>query len=374
MKRIGCLIAALSLLMTLSACHTGGEAEQTLRIGVALYQQEDTFIETVTRELQRVALEKEQAQNCKINLYITDGKESQTSQNEQVDRFLERGYDVICVNIVDRTAAAVIIDKAQAAGVPVIFFNREPVEEDLRRWKHAYYVGLPAGDAGVLQGELVLDAWRTQRDTLDRNGDGVIQYVMLEGEPGHQDALMRTEYSVKALMTAAVPVEKLANDNANWERGQASLRMEQWLREVGDAMEVVFANNDDMALGAIDAFRQAEEDLPLVVGVDATAPALEAVAAGELYGTVRNDGAGIARAMLDLVLAAMMSMLYTNDLFTAYVFIEINTIASCAIVMAKDTGHTNMATIRYIIMSQLGSGLFLLAAGFVLDRKNRRMN
>ena len=198
MKRIGCLIAALSLLMTLSACHTGGEAEPTLRIGVALYQQEDTFIETVTRELQRVALEKEQAQNCKINLYITDGKESQTSQNEQVDRFLERGYDVICVNIVDRTAAAVIVDKAQAAGVPVIFFNREPVEEDLRRWKHAYYVGLPAGDAGVLQGELVLDAWRTQRDTLDRNGDGVIQYVMLEGEPGHQDALLRTEFCTHA--------------------------------------------------------------------------------------------------------------------------------------------------------------------------------
>ena len=109
MKRIGCLIAALS-------CRTGGEAEPTLRIGVALYQQEDTFIETVTRELQRVALEKEQAQNCKINLYIADGKESQTSQNEQVDRFLERGYDVICVNIVDRTAAAVIVDKAQAAG------------------------------------------------------------------------------------------------------------------------------------------------------------------------------------------------------------------------------------------------------------------
>ena len=301
MKRIGCLIAALSLLMTLSACHTGGEAEPTLRIGVALYQQEDTFIETVTRELQRVALEKEQAQNCKINLYITDGKESQTSQNEQVDRFLEGGYDVICVNIVDRTTAAVIVDKAQAAGVPVIFFNREPVEEDLRRWKHAYYVGLPAGDAGVLQGELVLDAWRTQRDTLDRNGDGVIQYVMLEGEPGHQDALMRTEYSVKALMTAAVPVEKLANDNANWERGQASLRMEQWLQEFGDAMEMVFANNDDMALGAIDACLDAgmeQEDLPFIVGVDATPPALEAVAQGTLQGTVQNDAAGQAEQTL----------------------------------------------------------------------------
>ncbi|MCI6740681.1 MAG: hypothetical protein MR579_08150 [Bacteroidales bacterium] len=65
--------------------------------------------------------------------------------------------------------------------------------------------------------------------------------------------------------------------------------------------------------------------------------------------------------MLNLLWSSMLVMVYTNDLFTAYVFIEINTIASCAIVMAKDTGHTNMATIRYIIMSQLGSGLFLLA-------------
>ena len=169
MKRICCLIAALSLL-TLSACHTSTDPAPTLRIGVALYQQEDTFIDTVGRELQRVALEKEQEQNVKLNLYLTDGQESQTAQNEQVDRFLERGYDVICVNIVDRTAAAVIIDKAQAAGVPVIFFNREPVEEDLRRWKHAYYVGLPGGDAGILQGELVLDAWQTHSSTRTTSG------------------------------------------------------------------------------------------------------------------------------------------------------------------------------------------------------------
>ena len=129
MKRIGCLIAALSLLMTLSACHTGGEAEQTLRIGVALYQQEDTFIETVTRELQRVALEKEQAQNCKINLYITDGKESQTSQNEQVDRFLERGYDVICVNIVDRTTGNRWRRICAAGNTPTMWaFQREMPE------------------------------------------------------------------------------------------------------------------------------------------------------------------------------------------------------------------------------------------------------
>lgn len=303
MKRIGCIIAALTLLLTLPACRAGGESSPTLRIGVALYQQEDTFIDTVARELQRVALEEEQARNVKINLYITDGKESQTTQNEQVDRFLERGYDVICVNVVDRTAAAVIIDKAQAAGVPVIFFNREPVEEDLRRWKHAYYVGLPAGDAGILQGELVLDAWRSHEEALDRNGDGVIQYVMLEGEPGHQDALLRTEYCISTLTGAGVATEKLARDAANWQRGQAAVRMRQWLREYGADIEVVFANNDDMALGTIDACTEAgldKDTMPFIVGVDATPPALEALREGTLKGTVRNDATGLAENIMHL--------------------------------------------------------------------------
>jgi len=306
MKRIGCIIAALTLLLMLPACRAGGESSPTLRIGVALYQQEDTFIDTVARELQRVALEEEQTRNVKINLYITDGKESQTTQNEQVDRFLERGYDVICVNIVDRTAAAVIIDKAQAAGVPVIFFNREPVEEDLRRWKHAYYVGLPAGDAGILQGELVLDAWRSHEEALDRNGDGVLQYVMLEGEPGHQDALLRTEYCISTLTGAGVATEKLASDAANWQRGQAAVRMRQWLREYGTDIEVVFANNDDMALGAIDACTEAGLDkstMPFIVGVDATPPALEALREGTLKGTVRNDATGLAENIMGLAVS-----------------------------------------------------------------------
>ena len=234
-----------------------------------------------------------------------------------MDRFLERGYDVICVNIVDRTAAAVIVDKAQAAGVPVIFFNREPVEEDLRRWKHAYYVGLPAGDAGVLQGELVLDAWRTQRDTLDRNGDGVIQYVMLEGEPGHQDALLRTEYCISTLANAGVSTEKLASDAANWQRGQASVSMRQWLQEFGENIEVVFANNDDMALGAIDACAEAGLDkrsMPFIVGVDATPPALEALREGTLKGTVRNDAVGLAESMMELAVSLSVDGEASQDL------------------------------------------------------------
>ncbi|MGE4277232.1 MAG: galactose ABC transporter substrate-binding protein [Lawsonibacter sp.] len=303
-RLISLVLTAALLLPMLTGCRSGGETEgKTLRIGVAMYTQDDTFISTIVQDLERMAQEEEGEKPFKINLSTADGRSNQTTQLDQVDRFLTRGCDVLCVNIVDRTAAAVIIDKAEEAGVPLVFFNRQPVAEDIQRWDRIYYVGARAEEGGTLQGQLVLNAWQSRQDELDRNGDGVLQYVMLEGEPGHQDALLRTEYSIKALTDAGVEVEKLVSDTANWNRGQAMAKMQRWLEEFGPEIEVVFANNDDMALGAIDAFHEAGAELPMVVGVDATAPALEAVKSGELYGTVLNDAQGIARAMLDLMLA-----------------------------------------------------------------------
>ena len=296
------LLLAACLALSLGGCAPQEGERETLRLGVAVYSQDDTFIASITQELERMVQEAEVARGRKINISVVDGANNQTTQMEQIDRFLDRGYDVLLVNIVDRTAAAVLIDKAEAAGVPVIFFNRQPVAEDIDYRERVYYVGARAEESGALQGQLILDAWRDQRMGLDRNGDGVLQYVMLEGEPGHQDSLLRTEYSVKTLTDAGVAVEKLASDAANWNRGQAAAKMSQWLEEFGDGIEVIFSNNDDMALGAIDAIRAWGGPSLLVVGVDATAPALEAVATGELYGTILNDGRGIARAMLDLAL------------------------------------------------------------------------
>ncbi len=270
----------MALLAAIGFCCLAGCAEEepeTVRIGVALYQQDDTFLSTIVQNLEQQAKERETADR-KLNLNIADGRGSQAAQNEQIERFLKQGYDVVCVNIVDRTAAAVLIDKARASNVPLIFFNREPVEEDLMRWDKVFYVGSDAEQSGLLQGGIVRDVWKADRGLIDRNGDGLLQYVMLEGEPGHQDTLLRTENSIKALTKAWVPVEKLANDSANY----------------------------DMALGAIDACFEAgmsEDQLPFVVGVDATPPALEAIAEGTLKGTVRNNASAQASAMLDLACA-----------------------------------------------------------------------
>ena len=301
-SRWGALALLLGALALSPGC--GGGEDDGLRIGCALYTQDDTFISTMAQNLEWMVREAEGETGRKITLFIADGKSSQSTQLDQVDRFLSRGCDVLCVNLVDRTAASVIADKAEAEGVPLIFFNRQPVAEDIQRWDQIYYVGADAKESGTLQGKLVLDAWRADREALDRNGDGVLQYVMLEGEPWHQDSLLRTEYSVKAVTDGGVEVEKLANETANWNRAQAAARTAQWIEEFGGGIEVIFSNNDDMALGAIDALAETDRSRwPLIVGVDATAPAQEAVAAGQLYGTVHNDSRGQAQAILDLALA-----------------------------------------------------------------------
>ena len=193
----------LALLLLLPSC--GGEEEDgILRIGVTLYSQDDTFISSMSQSLEQLAQEEESRIGQKIILFISDSRHNQTTQMDHVDRFLARGCDILCVNMVDRTGAAVIVDKAEAEGVPLIFFNRQPVDEDIRRWEKSFYVGASAQESGALQGQLVLDAWQADPARWDRSGDGVLQYVMLEGEPGHQDSLLRTEYSVRTLTAAGV--------------------------------------------------------------------------------------------------------------------------------------------------------------------------
>ena len=105
----------------------------SIRIGVALYRGDDTFISTVRAALEERAKAYEQETGIKVVMDIVDAKLNQNTQNSQVERFISLGYDALCVNIVDRSAASIIIDRAMDAGIPVVFFNREPVEEDMER-------------------------------------------------------------------------------------------------------------------------------------------------------------------------------------------------------------------------------------------------
>lgn len=251
------------------------------------------------------AADKEEATGVAINVEVMDASQSQLTQNEQVKSLIEKGCDVICVNLVDRTEPTTITDLAENKQVPIIFFNRELVAEDLERWSELYYVGADALQSGVLEGELAANAFKTNAK-MEKNGDGICQYVVLEGEAGHQDSIVRTEHSVNTLIENGVEAEKLGYAMANWNRAQAQTKTAALLTQFSGKIELIIANNDDMALGAIDALRDSQiprEDWPGVVGIDGTNAGLLAVENGEMLGTVYNDKEGQAREMLNLAFA-----------------------------------------------------------------------
>ena len=306
MRRVLSFCAAAALCcLPLGAClpESDTEAPRTIRIGVTVYDQYDTFIKELMDSFVGRAQAREQATGVAITIMRESAAGSQETQNNQVESFIEAGCDVLCVNLVDRMDASVIIDKAEAAGLPIVFFNRELVEENLQRSDRLYYVGADALESGRMQGEIAAMLCRERGEQIDKNGDEVYQYVMLEGEAGHQDAVVRTEYTVKAATAAGLRLERLEDEIANWVRAQAETKMTQWLEVHGDAIEIVFANNDDMALGAIDALKRAgipSGDWPVILGIDGTKAGLEAVMLGKMSGTVLNDSDGQAKGLLEL--------------------------------------------------------------------------
>ena len=293
-------------ILLLTGCGSGKEdSVKSIKIGVTLYDQYDTFISELMQTFKSTTLKKESEKGVAISLEILDASGNQTTQNEQVRTLIEKGCDVICVNLVDRTEPTTITDMAEKNNIPIIFFNRELVAEDLERWSKLYYVGADAFDSGRLEGALAADAFLTDA-TMDKNQDGICQYVVLEGEAGHQDAIVRTECSVNMLIESGVQVEKLGYAIANWNRAQAQTKVAMLLTQYPGQMELILANNDDMALGAIDALkasRLSRDEWPAVVGIDGTDPGLEAVEKGEMVATVYNDKEGQADGMLNLAFA-----------------------------------------------------------------------
>ncbi len=301
-------VICMLLAVFLGGCTKGQKEEQKteIRMGISLYRGDDTFINNIRSVLETKAKDYEREHGIKVILDIQDAKGSQNTQNNQVERFISLGCDVLCINPVDRMDASVIIDKAMTAGVPVVFFNRQPVEEDMNRWDRLYYIGVDAKETAVLQGQMVVNLYRKEPLAVDLNGDGVVNYVLLEGETSHQDSLIRTEWSIQTLKDGGVPIEKITGGIANWERSQASALMEQWLSEYPDTIELVVSNNDDMALGAIDALEREGIREMNVIGIDGTTPGLEALESGKLLGTVSANKELYASVIVELAASCAM--------------------------------------------------------------------
>lgn len=260
------------------------------KVGVCIYQFSDNFMTLFRTELENYLISQGFS---KDNIKIVDGANDQATQSGQIDNFIAEGVDVLIINPVNSSSAETITDKVVGANIPLVYINREPAADEEKRWAdngwNVTYVGCDARQSGTFQGEMIVDLGL---EKIDMNGNGKVDYIMVEGDPENVDAQYRTEFSVKALTDAGLEVECLSDQVGNWQQDQAQSIVANALAQYGNDVEVVFCNNDAMALGALQAIQAAGrtvgQDIYLV-GVDALSEALENVLAGTMTGTVFND-------------------------------------------------------------------------------------
>ncbi|MFT5871568.1 MAG: methyl-galactoside transport system substrate-binding protein [Clostridium sp.] len=300
------LVAAMAASILAGCSSSKTEAPSTdakkVSIGCTIYKFDDTFMTGVRNAITDAATE------AKIDVEVADSQNSSSTQNEKIEMFITKKVNALQINPVDSAAAGAIVTKAKAANIPIVFFNRMPSTSDMDAWDKLYYVGAKPEQSGIMQGKILAEYWKAHPEA-DKNKDGIMDYVMLTGEPGHPDAIARTQSSIDEIIKEGIKVNVIASDTGMWDRVKAQDKLQSILAANGDKVEAVLANNDDMALGAISALQAAgyfkgDKFMP-VVGVDATAPGIAALADGTLLGTVLNDAKnqGIATFKISQLLA-----------------------------------------------------------------------
>ncbi|MDR1904450.1 MAG: galactose ABC transporter substrate-binding protein [Treponema sp.] len=297
MKKVLGVILMGMLVFSFAACNRAAGKSENIIIGASIRKYDDTYLTEQRNNMQVKGNE------LGITIDFTDSKADQVTQNNNIDIYITKGYSALAVNMQERSAADVVINKAKAANIPVVFFNTEPFSEAMALWDKVYYVGARAEESGQQQGWAMADYWEAHKSEVDINGDGTLQIVILSGEPGHQDAELRTEYCQKALQERGVPFEVVAQNTAMWDRVKGQDVMATFLA-ANSNIEAVFANNDDMALGAIEALKAqgyftGGKYIP-VLGVDATEAGKGAIADGTMLATALNDAKNQGYAVVQL--------------------------------------------------------------------------
>lgn len=318
MKKFIALVLVLTMALSLAGCGgSGSSSKKDGEVAVFWYTFGDTYLSSVRAALNTALT------NAGVKYQDYDANGSQTTQTEQIQTAITKGASVLVVNIVDASsddATQAIVDMAKNANTPLVFFNRSVSEEIVSAYDKAAYVGTDYTQAGHMQGEMIGNYLVANYDAIDLNGDGVISYVMFKGQEGNMEADARTQYGVEdadAVLTGAGKAQLsfydanntskyLVDQNGAWSAAQGQDYMQTILAQYSEAnnnmVELVIANNDDMALGAIAALQAAGynngtgKTIP-VFGVDATDAAKEKIADGSMTGTIKQDAEGMANAI-----------------------------------------------------------------------------
>lgn len=271
MKKI-LIVAGFASLMSTTAMAEG--------IGVSMALFDDNFLTVLRNGIQK------QADEQGLKVQIEDAQNDVAKQLDQINNFIASGVDAIIVNPVDTSATQAMSDAAAAANIPLVYVNRQPINVDTLPDNQAFVASNEA-ESGTLETIQLCDNWAAE-------GKTEVNVYVMQGELSNQAAVQRTQdiYDVIEAGKCKVKINVIDQQTANWSRDQAQTLMTNWL-STGTAFDGVIANNDEMAIGAIQAMKAANIDMKTVQvgGVDATQDALAAMQAGDLDVTVFQNAA-----------------------------------------------------------------------------------
>ena len=318
MKKI--LVVLLSLVLALSAFGAFAEAKSEYNIGVLVWKFDDTYGSSVRQAMMEAAEEIGAELGVKINLDMQDAGDDMAKQVDQSTQFLSKDLDFVIINLAEVASGQQLVNMFTEAGIPFLFYNKEPSEETVQSVivdSGSIFIGTTPREAGDMQGEILAEMWAADPESIDVNGDGKVQFVEFEGEPNNPEAIARTKYSEETAIAQGVPLEPALDEYiivANWDTAQAMEKMTPtWTATEGN-IEVVFVNNDDMGTGVVAAmnafnYNTGKEGDPslVIIGVDATDAALEAIKAGKMTATVKQDGDAMGYANIAIAMNYLMN-------------------------------------------------------------------
>ncbi|MGI6688588.1 MAG: galactose ABC transporter substrate-binding protein [Christensenellales bacterium] len=331
MKKLLSLALVMMMLFGITSTLAEAALPEKLDMRALIWKYDDTYGSTV-----RVAMEKwvkhyAEELGIKINFQMYDAADDMAKQIETATILTSEKPDFVIINLAEVTNGQVLVDMFKAADIPFLFYNKQPSEDTTQSVlvdTGTIFIGTLARQAGDMQGEILADLYK-QNPGIDLNGDGVLQYVMLMGEPQNDEAIARSKYSVETAEANGLKLEQIGETLVcNWDQAQAQDAINAvWAANPDGKIEVIFANNDMMALGAVAALNNygwntGKEGDPsvVVIGVDAVDSALESIKEGGMTATVQQDGDAMGKANIRIAINGALGREWLDG--TEYTYTE----------------------------------------------------
>ncbi|ADL50889.1 galactose ABC transporter substrate-binding protein [Clostridium cellulovorans] len=270
--------------------------EKPFKVGVLLGYTTAYLLSSFQEDLKKI----ESVNSSVVDFIFFDAQSNQNIQNEQLNSVLtENKVDLIVLHLVDPRNTKYAVDKIKSHNIPVAFIGYASIAE-VNTYNKAYFVTTNPEQGGNMQGQILVDAWNKSRGMIDSNRDNIMQYILLLGDPSNVYSDLRTRSCLDAINNSNIHTQELASKVCYWREDLANDAVSNFFLQFGNRIEVIIANDDVMAIGAIKALQKYGYNAGnkmsniSVVGFDGVPEAIELIEKGDMTGTVVQDTAYVA--------------------------------------------------------------------------------